>query len=275
MGTCCDYEFMCKGGKDAVEKARKAIERFKAKHAEYNGNGDCCFEHEPEISAKGTELRWACYSVGLVDKLRKSLARLTEKCDLEFHDYIGCTDGTNEGWLTVYEDGQIRERHEFGADIGMRAALAVVALSRGQDDAAFADLIASYRDATEGNILVEANGGLMLAAEDEDEDEEYERCVYGPEYEQDGVIAGYIGESLSAYPQFLANNIHQKKLLRLLRAFITTRAWVDKFRLCEPETRQHLTGLIARLESLEIARVAKAPSRKRSGHVQGREAVRI
>jgi len=269
MGTCCDYEFMCKGGKDAVEKARKVIERFKARHAAYNGNGDCCFDHEPEISTDGTELRWACYSVGLVDKLIKSLARLTKESDMEFHHYLGCTDGTNEGWLTVYEDGQIRERHEFRADISMRAALAVVALSRGQNDAAFSDLIASYQDATEGNILVEPHQELILV------DEEYERCVYGVEFEQDGVIAGYIGESLSAYPQFLANNIHQKKLLRLLRAFITTMAWVDKFRLCEPETRQHITGLIARLESLEIAHVAKAPSRKRAGHVQGREAIRI
>ncbi|OYU45639.1 MAG: hypothetical protein CFE44_06415 [Burkholderiales bacterium PBB4] len=269
MGTCCDHEFICKGGKDAVEKARKAIERFKAKHAEYSGNGDCCFDHVPEISAAGSKLRWACYSVGLVDKVRTSLVRLTKASDLEFHDYIGCTDGTNEGWLTVYEDGQIRERHEFGADIGMRAASSVAALIRGLNDAAFADLIASYRDATEGNILVETHQELML------EDEKYERCVYGVEYERDGVIAGYIGESLSAYPQFLANNIHQKKLLRLLRAFITTRAWVDKFRLCEPETREHLAGLVARLESLEIAGVAKAPSRKRAGHVQGREANRI
>ena len=269
MGTCCDHEFICKGGKDAVEKARKAIERFKARHAKYNGNGDCCFDHEPEISMEGTKLLWACYSVGLVGKLSKSLARLTSACGLEFHHYIGCTDGTNEGWLTVYEDGQIRRRHQFGAAIGMRAAEAVVALSRAQDEAAFADLIASYRDATEGNILVETHQELML------EDEKYERCVYGVEYERDGVIAGYIGESLSAYPQFLANNIHQKKLLRLLRAFITTRAWVDKFRLCEPETREHLAGLVARLESLEIAGVAKAPSRKRAGHVQGREAIRI
>jgi hypothetical protein len=269
MGTCCDHEFICKGGKDAVEKARRAIERFRAKHAEYNGNGDCCFEHEPEISAKGTDLRWACYSVGLVDKLRKSLARLTGTSDLEFHDYIGCTDGTNEGWLTVYEDGQIRERHEFGADIGMRAAMAVVVLIHAQDDSAFADLIASYQDATDGYILVEPHKKLML------EDEQYERCVYGVEYERDGVIAGYISESLSAYPQFLANRAHQKELLVLLRFFITTRAWVDKFRLCEPETRQQVAGLIARLESLEIAGVAKAPSRNRSGQVQGREAIRI
>lgn len=269
MGTCCDHEFICKGGKDAVEKARKAIERFKAKHAKYSGNGDCCFDRVPKISADGTELRWACYSVGLVDKLIKSLARLTKEIDLEFHHYLGCTDGTNEGWLTVYEDGKIRERHEFRADISMRAALAVVALSRGQNDAAFEDLIASYRDATYGNILVKTHEELML------EDEKYERCVYGVEYERDGVIAGYIGESLSAYPQFLANRAHQKELLGLLRFFITTRAWVDKFRLCELETPQHIAGLIARVESLEIAQVAKAPSRKRAGHVQGREAIRI
>ena len=269
MGTCCDHEFMCKGGKDAVEKARKAIERFKAKHAEYSGNGDCCFDHEPEISTDGTELRWACYSVGLVDKLIKSLARLTKESDLEFHHYLGCTDGTNEGWLTVYEDGQIRERHEFRADISLRAALAVVALIRGLNDAAFADLIASYRDATDGDILVEANDGLML------EDEQYVRCVYGVEYERDGVIAGYIGESLSAHSQLLSNATHQKELLGLLRAFITTKAWVDKFRLCEPETREYVAGLVVRLERLEIARVAKAPSRKRAGQVQGREAIRI
>lgn len=271
MGTCCDHEFICKGGKDAVVKARKAIERFKAKHAEYSGNGDCCFDHVPEISAAGSKLRWACYSVGLVDKVRTSLVRLTKASDLEFHDYIGCTDGTNEGWLTVYEDGKIRERHEFRADISMRVALAVVALSRAQDDAAFADLIGSYRDATDGNILVEANGGLMLAAEDA----EYERCVHGVEYERDGVIAGYVDESLSAYPQFLANRAHQKELLGLLRFFITTKAWVDKLRLCEPETREHIAGLVARLERLEIARVAMAPSRKRAGRVQGREAIRI
>lgn len=270
MGTCCDYEFMCKGGKDAVEKARKAIERFRAKHAEYNGNGDCCFEHEPEISGKGTKLRWACYSVGLVDKLRKSLARLTETCDLEFHDYIGCTDGTNEGWLTVYEDGQIRERHEFGADIGMRAALAVVALSRGQDDAAFADLIASYRDATDDGFVWESG---VVSAEDNEDDEEDDGDNTGLEI--NAVIAGYIGESLSAYSQLLESLVHQKKLRKLLRSFNSTKSWMDKLQLCEPETREYVAGLIARVESLEIARVAKAPSRNRAGHVQGRESIRI
>lgn len=267
MGTCCDYEFMCKGGKDAVEKARKAIERFRAKHAEYNGNGDCCFDHELEISAAGTKLRWACYSVGFVDKLRKSLFRLTGTCGLEFHDYIGCTDGTNEGWLTVYADMEIRERHKFGAAIGMRAAEAVVALSRAQNDAPFAELIASYRDATDDGFVWESE--VVSAEDDEEDDGDYTGL------EIHAAIAGYIGESLSAYPQFLANRAHQKELLVLLRFFITTRAWVDKFRLCEPETRQHITGLIARLESLEIAQVAKTPSRKRAGHVQGREAIRI
>jgi hypothetical protein len=270
MGTCCDYEFMCKGSKDAIEKTRNAIERFRAKHAEYNGNGDCCFEHEPEISAKGAELRWACYSVGLVDKLRKSLARLTGKCDLEFHDYIGCTDGTNEGWLTVYEDGQIRERHEFGADIGMRAALAVVALSRGKDDAAFAALIASYRDATDDGFVSESG---VVSAEDDEEDEEDDGDNTGLEIS--AVIAGFIGESLSVYSQLLENLVHQKKLLKLLRSFASTKAWMDKLQLCETGTREYVAGLVARVESLEIAFVAKAPNRKRAGHVQGRKAIRI
>jgi len=269
MRSCCDHEIFFKGGKDSVEKSRKAIERFKAKHAKYSGNGDCCFDRVPEISADGAAMRWVCYSVGLVDKLIKSLARLTKESDLEFHHYLGCTDGMNDGWLTVYEDGRIRERHVFGADIGMRAASSVVALSHRLNDAAFEDLIDSYRVANFGNICVEAHQELILV------DEKYERCVYGVEYERDGVIAGYIGEFLSAYPQFLANRAHQKELLGLRRYFITTRAWLDKFRLCEPETRQHITGLIARVESLEIAQVAKAPSRKRAGRVQVREAVRI
>lgn len=269
MGLCCDHEFMGKGGKDAVEKARKTIERFKAKHAKYSGNGDCGFDRVPKISADGTEVLWVCYSVRLVDKLIKSLARLTKETDLEFHHYLGCTDGMNDGWLTVYEDGRIRERHVFGADIGMRAASSVVALRHRLNDEAFEDLIYIYRLATFGNIHVETHLELML------EDEKYERWVYGAEYERDGVIAAYIGEFLSAYPQFLANPAHQKELLGLRRCFITTRAWLDKFRLCEPETRQHITGLIARLESLEIAQVVKSPSRKRAGHVQGRSAIRI
>lgn len=272
MGTCCDHEFICKGGKDAVEKARKAIEKFKAKHAEYNGNGDCCFDHEPEISAAGTKLRWACYSVGLIDKLRTSLVRLTGSCGLEYHDYIGCTDGTNEGWLTVYEDGKIRERHEFGADVGIRAALAVVALSRGQDDAAFADLIASYRDATDDGFVWESE---VVSAEDDEDDEDEEDDGDNTGLEINAVIAGYIGESLSAYTQLFASPVHQKKLRKLLRSFTSTKSWMDKLQLCEPETREYVAGLVARLEGLEIAGVAKAPSRNRAGHVQGREAIRI
>lgn len=267
MGTCCDHEFICKGGKDAVEKARKAIERFKARHAKYNGNGDCCFDHEPKISADGTELRWACYSVGLVGKLSKSLARLTSACGLEFHHYIGCTDGTNEGWLTVYEDGQIRRRHQFGAAIGMRAAEAVVALSRAQDEAAFGDLIASYRDATDDGFVWDS--GMVSAEEDEEDDGN------NAGLEINAVIAGYIGESLSAYSQLLESLAHQKQLRRLLRSFNSTKSWMDKLQLCEPETREYVAGLVARLERLEIARVAIAPSRKRAGHVQGREAIRI
>lgn len=266
MGTCCDYEFMCKGGKDAVEKARKAIERFRAKHAEYNGNGDCCFDHEPQISADGTELRWACYSVGFVDKLRKSLFRLTGTCGLEFHDYIGCTDGTNEGWLTVYEDAEIRERHKFGAAIGMRAAEAVVALCRAQNDAAFADLIASYRDATDDGFVWE--GGYESADDEEDDGD-------NTGLEINAVIAGYIGESLSVYAQLIENLGHQKKLRKLLRSFTSTKFWMDKLLLCQPETREHVAGLVARLERLEIASVAKTPSSKRAGIVQGREAIRI
>lgn len=267
MGTCCDHEFFCKGGKDAVEKARKAIERFKTKHAEYNGNGDCCFDHEPDITADGKELRWACYSVGLVDKLRKSLVRLTGTCVLEFHDYIGCTDGINEGWLTVYEDGQTRERHGFRADIGMRAAMAVIALSRAQDEAAFGDLIVSYRDATDDGFVWDSG---MVSAEEDEEDYADNTVI-----EINAVIAGYIGESLSAYSQLLENLVHQKQLRRLLRSFTSTKSKMDKLQLCEPETREYVAGLVARLESLEIARVAKAPSRKRSGHIQGREAIRI
>lgn len=268
MGTFIDHEYFCKGDKASVEKARKSIERFRMKNAKYSCNGNCDFSALPEVAADGMSLHYACYSTRGFDELFKSLGRLAKPGGLSLVHYIGCTDGTNTGLLCEIADGQFKAPHQFSADIGLRAAMAVVALMQGRDDAAFSALIERYSDSTHGGFIGE---GWEAALADEDFEDDGDNAVL----ETNGVIAGFIGKSLSTYPELLASARIQKTLLKLRRSFAHTKGWMSKLALCEPSTNQRVDGLIACLESLEIGLAAKAPIRKSARRGEAREAVRI
>lgn len=268
MGTFTDRAYFCKGDKAVVKKARAAIERYQIKNAEYSGNGNCDFGGPVEVAADELSLKYWCYTTGSVEGLTNSLARLSKWSGLYVAHYIGCTDGVNMGMLFAVESGKTIARHEFCADIGLRAAMAVAKLGEKKDAAAFAALIESYSESTDGGVV-------SSFAENALADENFESNGDDTEWQQDAVIAGHIGQSLSVYPELLAPQSTQKALLKLHRSFVHTKAWMSKLDLCGASTNQHVDGLIAHLERLEIGEAAKSSSAQPQRHRTARKAVRI
>lgn len=268
MGTFIDCEYFCKGDKASVEKARKCIERFQNANAAYSGNGNCDFSAPPDVAADGMSLKYGCYTTGSMEALDSSLIRLTKSGGMVLFNYEGCTDGTNFGELVSFEHGKLSVRHCFNADIGLRASMAIAELAKGKDEAAFASLVESYSDSTGGGFIGERWEADLA-------DEDFEDDGDNSEMEKNGLIAGLIGAALATYPELLASPRINKALLRLSRSFVYTKGWMSKFELCEPSINQSVDGLIARLESLEIGKVAKAPTRKSARRGGARESVRI
>lgn len=268
MGTFIDCKYFCKGDKATVEKARKCIERFQKKNAAYSGNGNCDFTAPPDVTDGGTLLEYGCYTTGSMESLDSSLIRLTKSGAMVLFNYEGCTDGTNKGDLFLIAHGKVGARHGFDADIGIRAASAMVMLMHEQDDVAFSVLLECYSDSTHGGFIGE---GWEADLADEDFEDDGDNAVWAT----NGLIAGFIGKSLATYPELLGSARNQKALLKLRRSFVHTKGWMSKLGLCEPCVNQGVDKLIACLESLEIGLAAKAPTRKSARRGSAREAVRI
>lgn len=218
------------------------------------------------MTADGLSLAYGCYSTGPLDALNKSLVRLTKSSGLEVFYYTGCTDGTNFGRFFTFGNGEVNARHQFSADIGLRASMALVVLLQGKDEDAFAALIEIYSEWNDGGA-VHSHAEEALANEDFDDDEY--------EFEKDCVIAGLIGATLRTYPELLVPVATQKALLKLLRSFVHTKGWMTKFGNFDLNTNQCVDELIARLESLEIDHAIKARTRKSGRAAAARETVRL
>lgn len=268
MGTFIDHAYFCKGDKASVEKARKCIERFQDTNAAYSGNGNCDYRTPPKIAADGLSLKYGFYSTADVDSLHKSLAQLTKSGAMELFHYEGCTDGTNEGELRRIEHGKCTGSDRFDADIGLRASMAIAELDQGEDEAAFADLLESYRALT--------NGGVVSGDADKDlADESFDARYFGTDIGTVGVIAGHVGASLSTYPELLDSLAVRTALVGLRRSFIQTKAWMSKLGGIDPSSHENVDGLIARLEGFEIGQAAKAPTRKPGRSGAARAKVRV
>lgn len=268
MGTFIDHAYFCKGDKASVEKARKCIEGFQDTNAAYSGNGNCDYRAPPKIAADGMSLKYGFYSTADVDSLHKSLARLTQSGAMELFHYEGCTDGTNEGELCRIEHGKCTGRHRFDADIGLRASMAIAKLDQGEDEAAFADLIESYRALT--------NGGVVHGDPEKDlADESFDARYFGTDIETEGLIADHIGASLTTYPELLDSLAVKTALVGLRRSFIQTKGLMSKLGGFDPSSHQCVDELIARLESLEICKSVKAQSRGTTRAGADRTKVRI
>lgn len=268
MGTFIDHEYFCKGDKASVAKARKCIERFQDTNAAYSGNGNCDYRAPPKVAADGMSLKYGFYSTADVDELHKSLARLTKSGALALFRYEGCTDGTNEGELCRIEHGKCTGRHRFDADIGLRASMAIAELDQGEDEAAFADLIESYRALT--------NGGVIHGDPEKDlDDESFDARYFGTEIVTEGVIADHIGAALATYPELLNSLAVRTALVGLRRCFIQTKGWMSKLGGFDPSSHQCVDELIARLECLELDAVIKASKGKTARARLAQAAVRI
>ena len=268
MGTFIDHEYFCKGDKASVAKARECIERFQDTNAAYSGNGNCNYRAPPKVAADGMSLKYGFYSTANVDALHVSLARLTKSGAMVLFHYEGCTDGTNEGELCRIEHGKCTGRHRFDADIGLRASMAIAKFDQGEDEAAFADLIESYRALT--------NGGVVHGDPEKDlADESFDARYFGTDIVTEGVIADHIGAALTTYPELLDSLAVRTALVGLRRSFIQTKGLMSKLGGFDPSSHENVDGLIARLEGFEIGLAAKAPTRKPGRSGAARAKVRV
>lgn len=265
MGTFTDHQSHCQGDKESIEKARKVIERFQRKNAKYSGNGNCDFRLKPVIAEDGKKLSWGCYTTGGMADFTDSLKRLTNGGGMKCFHYVGCTDGTNEGWLLIFADGKVARRQRQVADIGLRASMANASLASGVSVEALGTLIDVYKHVTgEGRYF--ALDGDYDEEDDDGDWTEVKRAV---------VLAGCIGKSLRAYPELLSSQACRPHLVRLLPSFVQINKWAIQAGVGDASLNPFIPDLIASLESIEIAAAAKKPKAKAEIRVRGREAIRI
>lgn len=265
MGTFTDHECLCQGDKESVEKARKVIERFQLKNAQYSGNGNCDFSLEPVITEDGKSLSWGCYTTGELGDLSASLKRLSKSGDMECFHYVGCTDGCNEGELLTLAEGKVAERLRQSADVGLRASRANARLASGVSVEALGTLIDVYKHVTEDGRYFELEGDY----EEDDDDGDW------TELERAVVLAGCIGKSLRAYPELLSSQDCHAHLVRLLPSFVHMDKWASQAGVGDASLNKFIPDLIARLEGISIAAAVKTPNAKAPGRVHSREAKRI
>lgn len=241
MGTMVDYAYRFEGGANDIEKACAAIKAFQVENAAASGNGDHDFGVKPEIGDDGA-MNWTCYTTRGMDDFDDAIVALTAQSDLRCLAYWGCTDGDNSGGLNLFEGGAADGIGEWGAEIGLDAALAMRKLSEAASVEALLTLVDSLEVAVKDGWDEDDFPWLLRAA----------------------VVAGAMAEALAAHAGLLQDKAVGKALLSMRPALEEVRKDLNLFHGPGTTELEGVGRLLSMIERMEIGAAAgPAPRRGR------------
>lgn len=240
MSTYIDFNYKFSGPADELAKAAEFIRENAEKWWVDKSNSVVSFRDDGS-------LWWSGYGTMNVWAIHRYLTKFTRNASLQVWAYVGCTDGCCEGDLHFLEKGSLRRKGEWGADLGLTAAVAASKLAKAPDvDAAIA--------------LAER---AALAASDGWDDEDWTHLMAGC------VCLLEIADALRAHPSMLESAQLQAAFVERAKPFAEIRKYVREYKAVGKKAITAIDGLLAAIEGLEISSSAK------QGPASKREAARI
>jgi hypothetical protein len=230
MSTYVDFSFFFIGTPADIEFAQTAIEGIRADYEDWEG-----MEYGPTTLADGN-LEWSGYGKFDLRPFHRIFANLTRGNAMKVWAYVGCTDGCCEGQLSLLEKGSFRVVENWGADIGLRSAMAAGKLASGADiDAAL--------------VMIDR---VEIADSDGWDEDDWSHLRAG------GVCSLLLAKAMREYPELLQSPKVAEALLGVAKGMADIRKHLRKYRAMEKADIHEIEGLLAFIEGWEIASAAKA-----------------
>ena len=236
MGNRFDYSYRFEGSAKKIAKARAAIEKFQAAHAEYSGCGSYDFSFDIEVELSGA-LTWNCYAGHNMDEFEKILTRLSQAGCLRIWAYWGSDDGFWESRLDLFENKTRRFVDKWDAPIGLEAALAIHRLS---ESSTAEDLL----------ILIDSfNLAVSVGWDEGDEDD----CWKFNSRDVAEFLADTIGKAVVHNFYLMNEELSLKALLGMKTSLLKVREHRIEVPSSLSPKGDGVDGLLATIEALEIA----------------------
>lgn len=238
MSTIVDFLYCFEGSPEQIAVARSAIEKFQIANAKYSGNGVCDFSYDPSLDDSGA-LTWHCYAKGELKDFDAAIQQLTHDGGLRVWAYWGTTDGFYESGLNLLQNGTLTQVASWDAEIGIKAAIAMVRLAQNPNAADLLVLTKRF-DTALSDGWDEDDYPWLIAAE-----------VMGQE----------INAILTSHPDLAKDKTLATALLGMKEPLREVRESLQEYAGREISELQDLDSLQAFIEALDLSRALPSPKK--------------
>lgn len=229
MSTYIDFSYRFEGKPADIAFARSVIADIRTEYEDWEG-----MEYEPSGRGDGS-LDWSGFGKFDLQPFDRMFANLTRENAMKVWAYVGSTDGCCEGHLSLIEKGSLRMLDKWGADIGLRSAMAAAKLASEVDIDAVLTLI----------------DRVAIANDDGWDEYDWSHLRAG------GVCSVLLAKAVFKHPELLQSAKVAEALQGVAKDMADIRKNLRKYRAMDKADINGIEGLLAVNESLEIASAAK------------------